>query len=402
MLLPSASHNTPEDRAKLRREAELDTRAALAKARLQEENQKKLHKQTLVRNIKKLQSKLIPKLTKLQYIKREIDTLKRKKQVAENSDKSLDQEQLETKKGLVEFDQATTKLALVEKSTIAKLAALQNELNKLELGNDAKQAEIDKIQKQVEEKTEEVEELKKQLVDKSNLNESNKARVQELHHEIEEKEKVLQKERFAAAVHEDEFIKNRTKLEELREEVIALKRQLLLKEKEVATLETLSRTLETRVKAEGQEERQGESNLDKLREDLRRAEILAAESARAVGYLERKIKEEINSIHLLNIHSGPKFDPVSTKFTTLHRDLELLNKQLGEVKAEIDQKTQAKTELERQIKSRQLVELNISSELKGAVSKIRVLEYEQTKLEKETDVIKAEIEKLESEMKMSS
>ena len=399
MLLPSASHNTPEGRAKLRREAKLETRAALDKINLQAEQRKRLHRQTLERNIKKLQNQLTPKLAKLQFVKREIDIQKGKKQVAETKDQSLDQEQTETKKSLVEFDQALTKLAVAEKTTVTKLTTLQNELSKAELGNNAKQAELAKAQVQVEEKTREVDELKNQLVEKSNLYKSNKARVQELKDEIDEKEKALQQKQLIVAANTAESVQNKAKWEELREEVNVLKKQLQLKEKEIVALEATSRTLETKAKTESQEVKQGDTYLEKLRTDLRHSEILSTESGRAVGYLERKIKEGTNHLHILAIQSGPKFDPLLSKLTTLRSDLELLNKQLNEIRLEKDQKIHAKDELEQQNKSAQLVELNISTEVRGLVGKIRVLEYEQTKLEKEIDAIGSEIEKLERELR---
>lgn len=195
---------------------------------------------------------------------------------------------------------------------------------------------------------------------------------------------------------ESKKIKNQHEL--LHAEVIDLKKQLQLKERELAALETKLRAVEVKENAESQSLRQEQVDLESVKNDLRQAEVLAIESGRSVGYLERKISEGNHLIKSLLSQQNQKFNTSQTKSVIQHRGSDTLNKQAEAIELEIVKQVQDREELEKKIKSDQLLGANFSAELKSVVSKIRILEYEQTKLENEIKLINKQIQQLENEL----
>lgn len=399
MLLPSASHNTPEGREKLRREADLETRAGLDKIKLQEENKKRLHQQTLERNIKKLQSSLSAKVFKLQFIKREIVGLKNKQQEAENKDRSLIQEEILTAGKLVTIDQNISKLETEQRQVTTDIVHDQNKIRTEASDKMIKQSESFKTQKLIREKNRELVALKNELVNKTDLDKSNKAKVKFTQKEITIKEEVFKQNNSVNTALENESRKNKKDLVEVRREVSNLKKQLQIKEKELDTLESISRTLEDKTRNEIQRVKKEESNLDKLNINLREEKFFTEQSSRAVGYLERKINDASNDIKTLTMHTDTGSTSSLPKSESFLRKLEVANKKASDIKNELVKIILTKENVEHQIKNTHYLATIISNEMKGFVSKIRRLEYDHNKLEKETKAIVSEIEKIESELR---
>jgi len=524
MSLPTPSHNTPAGQADLRRQADWETKAGLAKIKQQADNQKKLHRETLERNIKKLQSSLVHKVAKLDFVKREIIGYKKKKQEAENKDKSLNLEEADSKDKMKTFDQAIAKLE-------TELASVQIEISREEeMDKIAKQSEFAKTQQLMEEKNSELDRFKKELVGKTDLHITNKAKVTKIQDGIRLEESALQQKHSTVTTYENESQKNTTQLKKVQAEMSDLQKQLEIKRQELTVLESHNVTInlkkgkqeikgsenqlvrlhgelrqlealseqsarevgylerkiddlqkQLKIKVEidrtnkkkleefrdeitvkekslhqqtlttaslfkeskvsctnlalleaemsdlqkqleikrqeltvleshnvtinlkkGKQEIKGsEDQLVRLHGELRQLEALSEQSAREVGYLERKIKEGNRSNVSLTMTASAKSTAVQKRSVSLLRDLAVLNKRADDIQAELDKVIRTRVDLEQQSKKVNFSEANISTTVKAFVRVIQTREYEQTKLEQENTTINREIEKLESELRRS-
>jgi len=393
MSLPTPSHNTPAGQADLRRQADWETKAGLAKIKQQADNQKKLHRETLERNIKKLQSSLVHKVAKLDFVKREIIGYKKKKQEAENKDKSLNLEEADSKDKMKTFDQAIAKLE-------TELASVQIEISREEeMDKIAKQSEFAKTQQLMEEKNSELDRFKKELVGKTDLHITNKAKVTKIQDGIRLEESALQQKHSTVTTYENESQKNTTQLKKVQAEMSDLQKQLEIKRQELTVLESHNVTIN--LKKGKQEIKGSENQLVRLHGELRQLEALSEQSAREVGYLERKIKEGNRSNVSLTMTASAKSTAVQKRSVSLLRDLAVLNKRADDIQAELDKVIRTRVDLEQQSKKVNFSEANISTTVKAFVRVIQTREYEQTKLEQENTTINREIEKLESELRRS-
>ena len=101
-------------------------------------------------------------------------------------------------------------------------------------------------------------------------------------------------------------------------------------------LETESRTLESKERELIQDVKRDEIDLNELRNDLRQVEFMSEQSARAVGYLERKIKDGTNNVNLLTTQSGTKsYLSTSGSGSTMY-ELEIYKEQVKEIEDKLE------------------------------------------------------------------
>ncbi len=273
-----------------------------------------------------------------------------------------------------------------------QLVRLHGELRQLEALSEQSAREVGYLERKIDD-------LQKQLKIKVEIDRTNKKKLEEFRDEITVKEKSLHQQTLTTASLFKESKVSCTNLALLEAEMSDLQKQLEIKRQELTVLESHNVTIN--LKKGKQEIKGSEDQLVRLHGELRQLEALSEQSAREVGYLERKIKEGNRSNVSLTMTASAKSTAVQKRSVSLHRDLAVLNKRANDIQAELGKVIRTRVDLEQQSKKVNFSEANISTTVKAFVRVIQTREYEQNKLEQENTTINREIEKLESELRRS-